>query len=287
VNNELANILLAHLSTSTQNVVKVQRNGVRLVISDTEKRYSFSLQDIEQKYSSIPNFLHTIAQKGFTKDVEFVLQRMYQSKGTFSYRTLQVLIEDLTHDMNTADNHEIVSSYPNSPSYPNFLGAPELMAKMVQAERSEDYKEQVQELKETVKDLRSKNRVLEEKNSSLTIKLETAKEREELRVQKELLNKKSFLETPAFEKTMETLGGILPKVIEASANNNATAQPNTALASPSLSPIKKAFVQKLSIATDEQTMFFNYLLDNWKEDLIQYVAQHIEQQENNNEEITD
>lgn len=287
MNKELANILLAHLSTSTQNVVKVQRNGVRLVISDTEKRYSFSLQDIEQKYSSIPNFLHTIAQKGFTKDVEFVLQRMYESKGTFSYRTLQVLIEDLTHDMNTADNHEIVSSFPTSPSYPNFLGAPELMAKMVQAERSEDYKEQVQELKETVKDLRSKNRVLEEKNSSLTIKLETAKEREELRVQKELLNKKSFLETPAFEKTMETLGGILPKVIEVSANNNATAQPNTALASPSLSPIKKAFVQKLSIATDEQTMFFNYLLDNWKEDLIQYVAQHIEQQENNNEEITD
>lgn len=287
MNKELANILLAHLSTSTQNVVKVQRNGVRLVISDTEKRYSFSLQDIEQKYSSIPNFLHTIAQKGFTKNVEFVLQRMYESKGTFSYRTLQVLIEDLTHDMNTADNHEIVSSYPTSPSYTNFLGAPELMAKMVQAERSEDYKEQVQELKETVKDLRSKNRVLEEKNSSLTIKLETAKEREELRVQKELLNKKSFLETPAFEKTMETLGGILPKVIEASANNNATAQPNTGLASPSLSPIKKAFVQKLSIATDEQTMFFNYLLDNWKEDLIQYVAQHIEQQENNNEEITD
>lgn len=287
MNNQLANIVYSHLSASAHNVIKVQREGVRLVKSNAEQRYTFSLQDIEGKYGSIPNFLHTIAQKGFTTNVEFALLKMYESNGRFSYRPIQTITEDLTHDMNTADNPEIVSTYPTAPTYPNFLGAPELMAKMVQAERSEDYKEQLQELKEVVKDLRSKNRVLEEKNSSLTIKLETANERAELRVQKELLNKKSFLETPAFEKTMETLGGILPKVIEASANNNATAQPNTGLASPSLSPIKKAFVQKLSVATDEQVMFFNYLLDNWKEDLIQHVAGHIEQQEQDNEEITD
>lgn len=278
--NKLANILYTHLTTSAHHVIKVQCEGVRLVKERSQQRYTFNLQDIEQKYSSIPNFLHTIAQKGFTKNVEFSLLKMYESKGTISYRHLETITENLNNDMNTPNNQEITTSYPTQQTYSNFLGAPEFMAKMVQAERSEDYKEQLQELKEVVKDLRSNNRVLEEKNNSLTIQLETAKERTELRVQKELLNKKSFLESPAFEKTMETLGGILPKVIEASVNNN-TANSTNGLSSPSLSPIKKAFLQKLTIATDEQVMFFNYLLDNWKDSLIQHIAQHIEQQQEN------
>lgn len=284
MNNELANILYTHLSNATHNVIKVASGGVRLVKPNADQRYTFSLHDIEQKYDTLANFLQTIAKKGFQHQVEFSLYKMYESKGTYSYRLIETITKDLTHDMHEADNNAVPTYYPQVQS-PNFLGSPELMSKMVEAERSADYKEQISELKEAVKDLRSKNRVLEEQNSSLTIKLETAKEREELRVQKELLNKKSFLETPAFEKTMETLGGMLPKMLEV-ANTKNTA-PSTGLNMPNLSPIKKAFVQKLPNATDEQVMFFNYLLGNWKEDLIQHVAQHIEQQTQNNEEHTD
>ncbi|AZJ34409.1 hypothetical protein D6T69_02235 [Tenacibaculum singaporense] len=270
MNNQLSNIVENHLQGGSNHVIKVSSNGVKLVKSASAQKYAFTLEDIESKYGSIAQFLQALPEKGFSGAVVFTLQKTYTKDGKTTYHTLQTLTEKLTQDMNATD--------PTTA----FLGAPELMAKMVQAERSADYKEQVQELKETVKDLRSRNRVLEETNSSLTIKLETAKEREELRVERELLKKKSFLETPAFEKTMETLGGMLPKILEAS-GGNAVGHPSQ-LASPNVSPIQKAFVQKLPTATDEQVMFFNYLLDNWQEDLITQVAQIIEQQQEHHED---
>ncbi len=271
MNNQLSNLLENHLKGASNHIIKVSSNGVKLVKATTAQKYAFTLDDIESKYSSIQAFLQALPEKGFSNNVVFTLQKTYTKDGKTTYHTIQKTTENLTQDMNVTD--------PTT----SFLGAPELMAKMVQAERSADYKEQVQELKETVKDLRSRNRVLEEKNSSLTIKLETAKEREELRVERELLKKKSFLETPAFEKTMETLGGMLPKLLEASNGAGVAGQP-TQLGNPKISPIQKAFTAKLSTATDEQVMFFNYLLDNWQEDLISQVAQIIEQKQEQHED---
>lgn len=282
MNNKLHDLLQTHLKTTVNHVVKVNSKGLKLIKSASKRKYVFSLEDIEQKYNSIANFLEILPQKGFASSVEFTLQKIYTKNGKTTYHTIQKITEDLqTQDMSATQQP---FTPPQTITANNFLGAPELMAKMVQAERSADYKEQVGELKETVKDLRSRNRVLEEKNSSLTIKLETAKERSELRVERELLNKKSFLETPAFEKTMETLGSMIPKALEvANAKNMANA---SQLGNPNISPIKKAFFDKVNTANieDEKIMFFNYLLDNWDKTLIQQVAQIIEKKEDNYED---
>ncbi|TCP22391.1 hypothetical protein EV195_11240 [Tenacibaculum skagerrakense] len=281
--NELLNILTDHLTASSTHVVKIEKDGSKLVKTGSKRRYAFSLEDIVQKYGSIAHFLEALPEKGFDKQVVFTLQKVYGSATKTTYHLVNRITEDLiVNDMN--EQEYIGSAVPMNNNTSNFLGTPELVAKMVEAERSADYKEQVQELKERVKDLRSKNRSLEEKNNSLTLKLDTAKEREELRVERELLKKKSFLETPAFEKTMETLGGMIPKVLEVAGANGVIAQ--TGLSSPNISQVHKAFIQKLSTmgVSDEQILFFNYLLDNWKEDLIAYTANYIEEKENNYED---
>jgi len=283
VKNRLVDILTEHLTGSKKHVVKIETNdGRKLVKTSNKRRYVFSLEEIVVKYGSVANFLQSLPAKGFESQVVFTLYKIYGSPEKTTYHLIDKITEDIAvNDMNEQEQHTTESAgLPMNTNTHNFLGAPEFVAKMVEAERSADYKEQVQELKERVKDLRSRNRSLEEKNSSLKLKLDTAKEREELRVERELLKKKSFLETPAFEKTMETLGGMIPKVLEM-AGTNASQTPQAGLSSPNVSQVHKAFVQKLSGigASDEQILFFNYLLDNWKEDLIAHTASYIEQQE--------
>ena len=286
MNSRLVDILTTHLTASENHVVKIECNGLKLVKSGSKRRYAFSLEDIEQKYVSIANFLQSLPEKGFDKTVVFSLQKMYGSPNRTTYHLIEKITEDLTtNDMSAEQSYrEAPSQLPSMMGTSNFLSAPELVAKMVEAERSTDYKEQVSELKEYVKDLKARNRTLEEQNNSYKLKLDTAKEREELRVERELLKKKSFLETPAFEKTMETLGGMIPKVLEAASvkNNGSTAS----LASPNLSQVHKAFLQKLANknVSDEQLLFFNYLLDNWEEDLIQHTAAYIENKEDTYED---
>ncbi len=288
MNNRLIDILTDHLTASKNHVVKIEKDGSKLVKTGSKRRYAFSLEEIVQKYGSIKSFLQSLPAKGFDLQVVFTLQKVYGSPEKTTYHLIQRITEDIIlEDMNKQEYITPEGALPMTANLSNFLGAPELVAKMVEAERSADYKEQVQDLKERVKDLRSRNRSLEEKNNSLKLKLDTAKEREELRVDRELLNKKSFLETPAFEKTMETLGGMIPKVLEiAGANTNTATGAQTGLSSPNISQVHKAFIQKLSTmaTSDEQILFFNYLLDNWKEDLITYTANYIEQKEQNYED---
>ncbi|WP_299833769.1 bZIP transcription factor [uncultured Tenacibaculum sp.] len=272
-----------HLTASQNHVVKIEKDGIKLFKKGSKRRYAFNLEEIVKKYGSIANFLQSLPAKGFDSQVVFTLQKTYGTPSKTTYHLVQKITEDLIpKDMNEQEYTASHGASSITANTHNFLGAPELVAKMVEAERSADYKEQVQELKERVKDLRSRNRSLEEKNNSLKLKLDTAKEREELRVERELLKKKSFLETPAFEKTMETLGGVIPKVLEvAGTNANNMASSQVGLSSPNISQVHKAFIQKLSSTdvNDEQILFFNYLLDNWKEDLITYTANYIEEKE--------
>lgn len=282
MNSKLIDILTTHLTGSKDHIVKIESQGLKLVKSGSKRRYAFSLSDIVEKYVSITKFLQALPEKGFDKAVVFSLQKVYGSAKRTTYHLVERITVDITaDDMNTDHKYmETTNQFPVSIQGQNFLGAPELVAKMVEAERSADYKAEVVELKEHLKDLRSRNRSLEEKNNSLTLKLDTAKERAALKLERELLQKKSFLETPAFEKTMETLGGILPKVLEARAGQTNQGM-GIGLASPKGTQVYNAFIQKLSSShpTDEQLLFFNYLLDNWKADLIKFTADYIEQKE--------
>ena len=100
-------------------------------------------------------------------------------------------------------------------------------------------------LREDNKDLRSQLRTLNEEKASLRLQLDTADKKHELALKEELLNKKGFWESPAFEKVSESLGAIAPLVVEKMMSAPAQA-PVAALAGANLSLAKSEFIKVIS-----------------------------------------
>ena len=96
-------------------------------------------------------------------------------------------------------------------------------------------------LREDNKDLRSQLRTLNEEKASLRLQLDTADKKHELALKEELLNKKGFWESPAFEKVSESLGAIAPLVVE-----KMMSAPVAALAGANLSLAKSEFIKVIS-----------------------------------------
>ena len=121
-------------------------------------------------------------------------------------------------------------------------------------------------LREDNKDLRSQVRTLNEEKASLKLQLDTADKKHELALKEELLNKKSFWDSPAFEKVSESLGAIVPLVAEKVMSAPAsTTTPVVALAGANLSPAKNEFIKLISDPqiTDEQiSELYEYLIRN-------------------------
>lgn len=284
-NQKLAEVLKTHLNGTSSNAVhaiKVSCNGIKLAKKSGARRYAFTKHDIEQKYVTLSAFLEELPVKGFKQDVQFTLLKMYTRDNKTTYHTVAQLTENLI-----AENMESKSqnNHYNSPQMipqggMNFLGAPEFMNKMVDADRVNDYKKRVSDLEEDLKNLRSDNRGLREKNNSLEIQLATSKDREELRIERVKMDVKGWHDSPAFDKTMEALGGIIPKVLEVVQSKN---QVSTQLGNPqvSLSPIKQEFIEKLQSGaiTDQQINLFTYLLANWNKAFVDSVLELIENKE--------
>lgn len=262
-NNELVNLLEEHLKNGNNHILKVESNNIKLSKKKKKRKYAFNLLDIREQYGNINNFLKYLSDKGFLNPT-FTLQKMYGSEEKTTYHTLKKITQNLKNMSNTTTLES------------NFLGMPQMLNKIIQAERASEYKEELSELKEDIKELKAKNRILKEENNSLNIKIETIKEHAELKLQKELLNKKSFFESSAFDRTMGALGEILPKILE----NTATAKPKTQL--NALKPsIKNNFIKKIisENITDNQIMYLNYLLTNWNEEILKKINQIIDENE--------
>ncbi|CAM1355853.1 hypothetical protein [Tenacibaculum halocynthiae] len=288
-NQKLVEVLKAHLNGTSSNAVhaiKVACNGIKLAKKSGTRRFAFTKNDIEQKYATLPAFLEELPVKGFKENVQFTLLKMYTRDNKTTYHTVAQLTENLT-----AENMESKSPTMNHYSTPtpqmvpqggmNFLGAPEFMNKMVDADRVNDYKKRLSDLEEDLKNLRSDNRGLREKNNSLEIQLATSKDREELRIERVKMDVKGWHESPAFDKTMEALGGIIPKVLEVVQSKN---QVPAQLGNPNLtlSPTKQGFLEKIQSEsiTDQQIGLFNYLLSNWNKNFVDSVLALIEKKEN-------
>ncbi|MFL0063732.1 hypothetical protein [Tenacibaculum maritimum] len=289
MNKELIKTLSTHLKAHKDNAVRVISNGQRLKKNDESvNKYAFTDADIQGRFESIDNFLITLYKKGFTDNVEFLLVKMYSDKThNTRYRNFNKITVDLTE--NTMQNSPITLSNQQQTmqnSLPQnlgmgYLGAPELINKMVEAERGKDYKKTAEVLEEQLKDATSKIRILEEKNSSLEIKIATQKERSEIQRERDKLNQKGFLDSDAGNTVMETLGGMIPQVLEIF--KPVAQAPNVALASPEItvSAIKKTVIEKIQSQafSDEQTSIINYILDNWQKEFIENIVALINKRE--------
>ena len=264
------------LSENPANIITVTQGTARLA-KQVSPKYGFTLQDIHTLYGSVSDFLKALPAKGFTTDVKIDLKRLYGAgakQTTYKIETLTLNFKKET-PMNevapapTAPTVPTIPTAPTAPSVPtaptespvrlappNAMGYPmglgytpvattDWISSKVIEERYRDLLRDNDTLREDNKDLRSQVRTLNEEKASLKLQLDTADKKHELALKEELLNKKGFWESTAFEKVSETLGAAIPLVVEKMMSAPAQA-PVAALAGTNLSLAKSEFIKMIS-----------------------------------------
>lgn len=273
------------LSENPANIITVTQGTARLA-KEVAPKYGFSLQDIHTLYGSVDDFLNFLPSKGFTKNVKIDLKRLYGAgakQTTYKIETLTLNFKKESSMPNENTPPQSISSTPiapaqtTMPTQPTAMGYPmglgytpvattEWIGSKVIEERYRDLLRDNDALREDNKDLRSQVRTLNEEKASLRLQLDTADKKHELALKEELLNKKGFWESPAFEKVSESLGAIAPLVVEKVMSASAsTTAPVAALAGANLSPAKNEFIKLISDPqiTDEQiSELYEYLIRN-------------------------
>ena len=261
------------LSENPANIITVTQGTARLA-KQVSPKYGFTLQDIHTLYGSVSDFLKALPAKGFTTDVKIDLKRLYGAgakQTTYKIETLTLNFKKET-PMNEVAPAPTVPTIPTAPTAPtapsvptespvrlappNAMGYPmglgytpvattDWISSKVIEERYRDLLRDNDTLREDNKDLRSQLRTLNEEKASLRLQLDTADKKHELALKEELLNKKGFWESPAFEKVSESLGAVLPLVAEKMMSAPAQA-PVAALAGANLSLAKSEFIKMIS-----------------------------------------
>ena len=257
------------LSENPANIITVTQGTARLA-KQASPKYGFTLQDIHTLYGSVSDFLKALPAKGFTTDVKIDFKRLYGAgakQTTYKIETLTLNFKKET-PMNevapaptaptipTAPTTPTIPTAPTAPSVPTAMGYPmglgytpvattDWISSKVIEERYRDLLRDNDTLREDNKDLRSQLRTLNEEKASLRLQLDTADKKHELALKEELLNKKGFWESPAFEKVSETLGAAIPLLAEKMMSAPAPA-PVAALAGANLSLAKSEFIKVIS-----------------------------------------
>ena len=267
------------LSENPANIITVTQGTARLA-KEVAPKYGFSLQDIHTLYGSVDDFLNFLPSKDFTTNVKIDLKRLYGAgakQTTYKIETLTLNFKKESSMPNENTPPQSITSIPIAPAqssvaqttiptqptamgYPMGLGytpvaTTDWIGSKVIEERYRDILRDNDALREDNKDLRSQVRVLNEEKANLKLQLDTAEKKHELQLKEELLNKKGFWESPAFEKVSESLGAIAPLVVEKVMSASAsTTAPVAALAGANLSPAKNEFIKLISDPqiTDEQ-----------------------------------
>jgi hypothetical protein len=248
------------LSENPANIITVTQGTARLA-KQAAPKYGFTLQDIHTLYGSVSDFLKALPTKGFTTDVKIDLKRLYGAgakQTTYKIETLTLNFKKETpmNEVAPAPTAPTPPTAPTVPSVPNAMGYPmglgytpvattDWISSKVIEERYRDLLRDNDTLREDNKDLRSQLRTLNEEKASLRLQLDTADKKHELALKEELLNKRGFWESPAFEKVSETLGAAIPLLAEKMMSAPAQA-PVAALAGANLSLAKSEFIKVIS-----------------------------------------
>ena len=237
------------LSENPANIITVTQGTARLA-KQAAPKYGFSLQDIYTLYGTVSDFLKILPTKGFTTDVKIDLKRLYGSGAKQTSYKIDTLT--LNFKKETPMNEVVTTQQPTPTAmgYPMGIGytpvaTTDWITSKVVEERYRDLLRDNDTLREDNKDLRSQVRTLNEEKASLRLQLDTADKKHELALKEELLNKKGFWESPAFEKVTETLGAAIPLLAEKMMSAPAQA-PVAALAGANLSLAKSEFIKVIS-----------------------------------------
>ena len=286
--------ILQFLNEHPNNIVTVTQGKKRLA-KDTMPKYGFTLADITKLYGTVEAFILSLPAQGFGNGTRIDLRRLYGSganQSSFKHDTFTLNFKeketdtDMTPELiaptapaSVGENGNLpASTQPYVPqqapaAVPPAMGYPQpamsmpmglgytpvattdwISSKVIE-ERYRDLQRDNDNLREDNKDLRSQVRTLSEEKAALRLQLDTADKAHELKLKEELLNKQSFWESKGFERVSETLGAVIPMVVERMAGASASAEAAApALAAPQLSAVKQEFIKIISAPniTDEQ-----------------------------------
>lgn len=218
------------------------------------KQY-WTQEDVEGLFGSVENLLKSLSKKGFTNGTKIQLVRLYANGGKHNIGEPMVLNfpnqitekEEVTNQMQ--ENHNSLNTINTMQPQPAFMGQPQygmgftqvptsdFVSLKVKEERMDDLKNENYRLKEEIAETKSELRKERDEKRSLQLRLDTLEEKHSLEMKKAELDRKSFFESPGFEKVSETLGTILPPIIQSQ-----TQKSSGGLAGADLSPIKQQFV---------------------------------------------
>lgn len=243
------------LNTQQGGMLTIEQDGRKLTKPDAVKfRYAFSLAEIEQQYGSVTALVEALPGKGFTDGTKALLRTGYDYGTRQTYKLIDTLTLTFPNTMPPTMSHSVPAAA--LPSAPAFMGNPtafglgftpvatnEWLSTKVKEERYEELLRSLRKTEDELADTRSKLRIRDEELHSLKLKLDTFEERAELKLERDRLDRKGFLESPGFEKMLEVAGMAMPAIM-ASVSPAAAVAP--ALAMPQLSEAKQQFIQFIS-----------------------------------------
>lgn len=247
------------LKEDKNHAIRVVSGNLKLAKNEKVRKYAFTKKDITNAFGSIDYMIKHLQKKGYNNTTVF-LQKMY---GT-PKKTTYIKKGELKITLNKMNNH-----YQQPPisieKETSFMGNPQFLGAMIRSERAGEYRDTINELKDELADLRSENRTLKEERSSLKLQLDTAKERADLQLERDRLDRKGFFESPAFDKTVEALGSVVPAILQM--QNQKQEQQSQGLGGVELSLIQKELLAKLQSGaiSDEKSGAFLFLNENWQD----------------------
>lgn len=136
------------------------------------------------------------------------------------------------------------------------LSAPQIMDNMMKANKLDDVKEVLKETKDELAAVKKKNEILDDENRKLKTDLSIAAKDKEMAILAEKLDKKSWIDSPAFEKLMDKAPQMMESVV-AMKMGATTETVSMGLGNPNVSSIKREFFEFVGEScTDDQ---INYL----------------------------
>lgn len=278
-NTDIYNHITAHLEHRT-GVIAVSQDANKLSKSwATHNKFNWTKQDVLKEYDSVEAFIKSLPTRGFTNGTKLIIRRMEggspkhkgeielnfsnQLQNQENLNTPQEKVEPIQKPLaNTQPMNTSQSSPPPTPQVQQ-LSAPvvnglayaqvpqhEFVDLKVKEGRYSDLERQLKKAEEDLLQCKSDLRIEKEKCSVAERKIETLDDKWELKLDRQLNDKRGFLDTDTGKEVASALAGSVPDILKAL---NRQPQAAVGMGNPiaHFSEVKQQFVTQITNVQDE------------------------------------
>lgn len=260
-----------HLKSKNGLIAVMKGNNKLQKTNGNNNKFNFSLDDVLQHASSVEAFIQSLPSKGFGNGSVLIFRKQHGNTTAYVSETELKFANDTqetalnTPAINPTVNpqpmeqpkqstHAASMGYAQVPQY-------DLITLKVKEERYADLVEKLAKAEKERDKAESDYRMEREKAFVLERKIETMEDKFELKLERELNNKKGFLDT----ESGQALAGLAINKIDGviAAFKGGGSQPQMSMGNPlaSFSAKKQAFIEMLKDTPDELLPYLDKALD--------------------------